>query len=148
MYSTLQCNLDKESRLAIYISYILSNFNYCPLVWHFHGIQNSRNMEKIQERALRFAYVDYESTYNILLIKGKHYMLYIGRLRKMATEIFKALHDSTPIYIRDLFDEKDKIYNLRSTVFLKQPKCNTVTCGLNSFRYMGAKIWNDLPNKI
>ncbi len=33
----LQCNLDKESRLAIYISYILSNFNYCPLVWHFCG---------------------------------------------------------------------------------------------------------------
>ncbi len=26
-------------------------------------------------------------------------MLYIGRLRNMATEIFKALHDSTPIYI-------------------------------------------------
>ncbi len=66
----------------------------------------------------------------------------------MATKIFKALHVSTPIYIRDLFGEKDKIYNLRSAVSLKQPKCNTVTYGLNSFRYKGAKIWNDLPNKI
>ncbi len=75
-------------------------------------------------------------------------MLYIGRLRKKAIEIFKALHSSTPIYIRDLFEEKDKIYNLRSIVSLKQPKCNTVTYGLNSFRYKGAKIWNDLPNKI
>ncbi len=51
-------------------------------------------------------------------------------------------------FIRDLFEEKDKIYNLHSTVSLKQPKCNTVTYGLNSFRYKGAKIWNDLPNKI
>ncbi len=75
-------------------------------------------------------------------------MLYVGRLRNMATEIFKALHGSTPIDIRDLFEEKDKIYNLRSTVYLKQPKCNTVTYDLNSFRYKGAKIWNDLPNKI
>ncbi len=75
-------------------------------------------------------------------------MLYIGRLRNMATEIFNALHRSTPIYIRDLFEEKDKIYNLRSTVSLKQPKCNTVTYGMNSFRYKSAKIWNDLPNKI
>ncbi len=66
----------------------------------------------------------------------------------MATEIFKALHGSTQIYIRDLFEEKDKIYNLRSTVSLKQPKCNTVTYGLNSFRYKGEKILNDLPNKI
>ncbi len=56
--------------------------------------------------------------------------------------------DSTPIYIKDLFDEKDKIYNLCSTVSLKQPKCNIVTYGLNSFQYKGAKIWNDLPNKI
>ncbi len=51
----------------------------------------------------------------------------------MATEIFKALHGSTPIYIRDFFEEKDNIFNLRSTVSLKQPKCNTVTYGLNSF---------------
>ncbi len=50
--------------------------------------------------------------------KGNHDMLYIGRLRNMATEIFKALHDSTPIYIRDLFEEKDKIYNLHSTISL------------------------------
>ncbi len=53
----LQCNLNKESRLAIYKSYILSNFNYCPLVWHVCGIQNSRNMEKIQERDVRCKYM-------------------------------------------------------------------------------------------
>ncbi len=39
--------------------------------------------------------------------KGNHDMLYIGCLRNMATEIFKALHGSTPTYIRDLFEEKD-----------------------------------------
>ncbi len=72
----------------------------------------------------------------------------MGCLRNMATEIFKALHGSTPICIRDLFEEKDKIYNLHSTVSLKQPKYNTVTYGLNSFLHKGAKIWNDLPNEI
>ncbi len=72
-----------------------------------------------QERALRFVYEDYEWTDDILLKKGNHDMLYIGRLRNMATEIFKALHGSTPIYRRDLFEERDKIYNLRSIVSLK-----------------------------
>ncbi len=62
-------------------------------------------MEKIQERALRFVYEHYESTYDILLKMGNHDILYIGQLRNMATKIFKALHGSTPIYIRDLFDE-------------------------------------------
>ncbi len=51
-------------------------------------------------------------------------------------------------FIWDLFEEKGKIYNLHSTVSLKQPKCNTVTYGLNSFRYKGARKWNDLPNEI
>ncbi len=129
----LQRNLDKESRLVIYRSYILSNFNYCPLIWHFCGIQNSRNMEKIQERALRFVFEDYELSYDILLKMGNHDMLYIGLLRNMAIEIFKSLHWSTLIYIRDLSEEKDYIYNFGSTVSLKEPKCNTVTYGLNSF---------------
>ncbi len=39
-------------------------------------------------------------------------MLYIGCLRNVATEILKALHGFTPIYIRDPFEEKDKIDNL------------------------------------
>ncbi len=60
-----------------------------------------------------------ESKYDILLIKGNHDMLYIGCFRNMATEIFKALHGSTPIYIWDLFEEKDKINNLCSNVSLK-----------------------------
>ncbi len=47
----------------------------------------------------------------ILLKEGNHDMLYIAHLRNMATEIFKALHGSTTFYIRDRFEEKDKIYN-------------------------------------
>ncbi len=46
-------------------------------------------MEKIQERTLRFVYEDYESTYDILLKKGNHDMLYIGRLRNMALKYLK-----------------------------------------------------------
>ncbi len=53
-----------------------------------------------------FVYEDYKSTYDILLKKGNHDMLYIGHLRNMATEIVKALHGSTPIYIRDIFMKK------------------------------------------
>ncbi len=91
--------------MAIYRSYILSNFNYSPLVWRFCGRQISRNSEKIQERALRFVYEEYESKYDMLLKNANHDMLYLGRLRNMTTEIFKALHGSTAIYIKDLFEE-------------------------------------------
>ena len=45
-------HLAKLGRLTIYFSFIMSNFNYCPIVWHFCGETNTRKIEKIQERAL------------------------------------------------------------------------------------------------
>ncbi len=71
-----KCNLDKESILALYRSYILSNFNYYSLAWHFCGIQNSINMEKIKKISLRFVYEHYESTCDILLKKVKPYVIH------------------------------------------------------------------------
>ena len=54
-------NLCRLGKLNIYYSFIMSNFNYCPLVWHFCGEVNTKKKEKIQERALRFIYQDYNS---------------------------------------------------------------------------------------
>ena len=41
--------IDIRSRKTIYNSFILSNFNYCPLVWHFCGKTNNDKLAKIQE---------------------------------------------------------------------------------------------------
>ena len=54
--------------LNIYYSFILSNFNYCLLTWHFCGEVNTKENEKIQEGALRFIYSDYNSSYESLLV--------------------------------------------------------------------------------
>ena len=64
-------NLCRLGKLNIYYSFIMSNFNYCPLVWHFCGEVNTKKIEKIQERALRFIYQDYNSSYDTLLGKSK-----------------------------------------------------------------------------
>jgi predicted nuclease of predicted toxin-antitoxin system len=49
----------------------MSNLNVCPLVWHFCGEVNTKKVEKIQEKALRFIYEDYSITYEELLCKSK-----------------------------------------------------------------------------
>ena len=38
--------LTKLGRLTIYYPYIFSNFNYCPVTWHFCSEQNTNKMEK------------------------------------------------------------------------------------------------------
>ena len=60
--------LNKLGKLTIYHSFILSNFNFCPLSWHFSSEANTNKIETIQERALRCMYNDYNSTYENLLI--------------------------------------------------------------------------------
>ena len=42
----------------IFHTFILSNFNYCPLAWHFCSLSNSKKLETIQEHALRSVYAD------------------------------------------------------------------------------------------
>ena len=37
-------------------SFVFSNSNYCPLVWHFSSEKSMKKIEKIHERALRFLY--------------------------------------------------------------------------------------------
>jgi hypothetical protein len=68
-------------------------------------------MEKIQERALRFIYEDYDSSYEDLLQKSKLPSLKIRRIRTIAIETFKIIHRvSLPnlfIYLPILF----KIFN-------------------------------------
>ena len=40
-------------------AFVLSNFNYCPLVWYFTATNQLQKIEKIQHKALRFITDDY-----------------------------------------------------------------------------------------
>jgi hypothetical protein len=57
--------LNRLNKLTIFHTFILSNFNFCPLAWHFCTNKNSKKLEKVQERALRFVYEDYNSSYEV-----------------------------------------------------------------------------------
>ena len=91
---------------VIYYSFILSNLNYCPLVWHFCGENNTKKLESIQERALRFIYEDENSSYEKLLEKSKMPSLKIRRMRFLAIQIFKIVNKQSPIYLHDLVNVK------------------------------------------
>ena len=52
----LACSLDTKSKLLLYKAFVLSNFNYCPAVWHMCSSVNSNKLEKVQYRALKFVF--------------------------------------------------------------------------------------------
>ena len=76
-------------RIAIFRCFILCHFGFCGIVWHFCGVGNTKKMEKIQERGLRFVYGDYTSDYDSLLCKSKMPSLKLGRERNIAIQTYK-----------------------------------------------------------
>ena len=84
--SRLQIYMGKSEKEAIINSLILSNFNYCPLVWHFGSCESIRKIEKIQKRCLRIILNDYESDYETLLRNSNKPTMEIRRLRTLVAE--------------------------------------------------------------
>ena len=80
----------KEKKVLLN-SFVYSNINYCPLVWHFCSSKSLYEIEKIQERSLRLLHNDFASDYAELLRKSGKTTMEIKRLRCLALEIFKTV---------------------------------------------------------
>ena len=120
------CFLSKLNKLTIFHTFILSNFNFCPLAWHFCNTSNTSKLEKqTQERALWFIYE--------LLEKAKDPSMKVRRMRTMAIGYFKILSKLSPSYLHDLGVIKDCIFHFRYSNIVDIPRVHTSTYGKNSF---------------
>ena len=124
-----------EIKLLIFKSFIRSNFSYCPLVWHFCSKTSTDKMEKLQYRALRLVFSDFDSSYEDLLTKANMPTLQLDRTRIIAREVFKILNGLSPSYIQDLVTLKSTNYSFRYQNLLEQPRVNIYRYGKKSFRF-------------
>ena len=137
--------LDIKSKKIIFNSFIRSNFEYCPLVWHFCGKTNNQKLEKIQERSLRILHDTFELTYEELLHKNASSSLLLYRLKLFIIETYKSFHRVNAECLHDLFQLNNTTYETRPHKLI-QPKRKTTSNGLRTFSYLGSKLWNDLVN--
>ena len=139
--------MDLNSRLGIYNVFISSQFKYCPLIRHFCGKNLSDKLEKLQIRALRFVYQDLNSKTEDLIAKSHHSSLQ----PKEYASIQDSFYNISPNIVSDIFQLKKSRYTSRKIKPLEIheiPHVKPVRYGINSFRYQGSKIWNELPNDI
>jgi hypothetical protein len=135
--------LSQEAKKVLIESFIMANFNYCPLVWLFCSKKLKIKQESIQKRALRFLYNDYESSYEHLLSMANKPTLEVRKLRFLAVEIFKTLNDLNPSFMKEIFTlntRRDVSYN---RLLVKTQ--NSKKYGTDTLRSLGPKIWNSLP---
>ena len=133
-------------------SFVHANFNYCPLVWFFTSPESLRKIERIQERALRIVFNDFNSDNHILLTKAQKTTFLIKQHKNLAIEIFKTLKNLNPGYMKDIFTKNENPYNLRNNIRHENDLLNqsfkAFTYGECSLRFLGPRIWNALPTEI
>ena len=137
-----------DSRKILANSFIISNFNYYPLVWYFSRAKQLQKIETIQGRILRFLHNDYVSDYLKLLKAGVSVSMKVRRMRYLCLEIYKTLNNLNPGYMKDIFQVQQSAYSTRRPCNIKVPRVNQAIFGTRGIRYEGAKIWNHLPNSL
>ena len=145
--SRLSRKIDFKTRSIVFRSFICSNLDYCAIVWHFCNREDTIKIERIYERGLRIVYKDFDSNYETLLNRSNFPTLELRRQRTIATEVFKALNGLCPPYISKLFtlSNSSTRSNAKNLIL---PSVRKTFSGLHSFKYFGAKLWNELPDKI
>ena len=59
--------LDFQKRRSLMKAFIISQFNYCPLIWMFHNRALNDRINKIHKRALRLVYQNKNLSFSELL---------------------------------------------------------------------------------
>ena len=145
----LRSKLNASQKLVLYNSFIMTHFNYCPVIWMFCGKTANRKIDNIQRKALQSLYNDFSSNHEELLEKGKHLTIHKMNKRHLLVQVFKCLNKENPPFLDNIFIPKSTIYmNLRRNDTLILPKTSTITWGIHSISYRGSRAWNTLPDDI
>ena len=125
----LGCYIPPDTRKILANSFIISNFNYCPLVWYFSTAKQLQKIEKIQERVLRFLHDDYVSDHLTLLKASGSVSTEIRRMRYLCIEIYNTLNNLNPGYMKDIFQVQQSAYSTGRPYNIKVPRVSQTTFG-------------------
>ena len=139
---------NQRTRRILVQAFMLSNFNYCPLVWYFTTTNQLQKIEKIQQRALRFITDDYVSNYETILRDTEMTTMRARQMQNLCIEIYKTLSNLNLEYMHELFERNSHTYSTKRPNNLKIPRVNQASFGSRSIRAERAKLWNHLPENI
>lgn len=135
------------ANLRIFKAFILPQVTCCHIVWHHCRSSDERKIERLQERASWAIYCGRTRTYEALLDKARLPTLSNRRLQDMAMLIYKVRANLVPSYTSDLFN-CNRRYNLTNADDFSLRRCNIVTYGRHSLRYVGPFLWLKLHNSF
>ena len=140
--------LSNDTKQVIVQSFIMSNFRYCDVVWHFTSLRSCKKIENIHERLLKYLTRRNDFTYQELLKYTKCRSLRFQRIISILCTVYKYCLNKDAHNLYNFMTIKEETYKLRNSQRVTLPKFKTYTYGRNSFAYMASHFWNMLPNNF
>ena len=138
-----------EKKRLLFKSFVESQFSYCPLVWMFHNRSLNNKLNKLHERSLRMVYDDDKSSFQDLLSRDGAYTIHERNIQSLAIECYKASRNIGPSLLNDIFKVTEyQGPNLRNKGEFVRPSISSVHFGENSLKFLGAKIWDIVPQEF
>ena len=138
----------RETLITICKALVQPYFDYCSSVWGSIGVCQSERLQKLQNRAARLiTFSDLNVRSSVLLGDLSWDCLEQRRSKQLAINLFKALHNLSPIRLTSIFKTTSSVHshNLRNSKYnLFVPRPST-EAGKRSFQYRGSVLWNSLP---
>ena len=78
--------MDANKLKILMRAFVISQSEYCPLVWMFHSRHLNSKINRIHERPLRIAYKDYDSSFYTLLERDDSVNIHVKHLRNLMIE--------------------------------------------------------------
>ena len=141
--------MSTEKRRLIFKAFIISQFNYCPLVWMFHTKQLSNRINSLHKKALRVTYQEKNSSSSELLNLDKSVSIYYGNIKYLLTEIYKVKMRLSPPTMNDIFSLiENSSYNLKCGVIVNGRNIRTSKFGFQTVSTIRTILWNDLSTEL
>jgi len=139
--------LDQRQSNLLYNAFILSHFQYCPLVWMFCSKEAHNLLCATHRRALAARYGLSHRTYSEILSETSSKPIHRLHLELLVTEVYKSINRLNPEIMWNLFEQKLSGYNLRrgSQMLIPYGKKDI---RINSFTFRAALAWNHLPAHV
>ena len=140
--------MSMQQAQAIYNAVILSNFNYCPLIWMLCNNGASKKIFRTNKLAPQILYKDYESSFDAILTRNGSNSIHVTNLQKLMREIFKSINDLNPSHVWEFHERKHVTYNLKIQNLCKLPPIMRMNFGFDSISFRGSFLLNTPDDSI
>ena len=117
--------LEPQKASLLYNSFILTNFNYCPLIRMFCGKTTNDKVNSVHKRALRVLLNDYTSSFKELLHRNEEVAIHDKNLQQLMLEVYICMTSGNPSFLWKFFNKRVLPYGLRINNRLQLPNTRT-----------------------